>query len=313
MSLAQAANDPDPAAQVAGVRSFNRFWTRTIGALNKGLLDSPYSLTEVRVIFELAHKDGLSSSDVRAGLGLDSGYLSRILARLTADGIVTSAPSDSDGRRRFLALTRHGRSVFRTLNERADQEIRTLLAPLAESDRRRLLGAMAAIRRIVGPEEGGDVVVLRAPRAGDLGWVLERHGSLYSFEYGFDEAFEALVAKVLAEFASNHDPRKEAGWIAERDGGRVGSIFCMRKTARTAQLRLLLVDPGARGMGIGSLLVKECVDFARRAGYRDVILWTKDVLHDARRIYERAGFELVEQEEERDAAGARGQYWRLVL
>ena len=301
-------------SQVADLRAFNRFWTRTIGALNAGLLDSDYSLTEVRVIFELAGAGTTTSSEIRAKLGLDSGYLSRILARLKEEGLVSSAPSGEDGRRQVLEITRRGRTVFRELDERANAEIRDLLSPLAPGDRRRLLGAMASIRRLVSPEPGSPALFLLRPLGpGDIGWVLERHGALYSHEHDFDDAFEALVARVLADYAAGHDSAKESGWIAELDGERAGSIFCMRKSTRTAQLRLLLVEPAARGKGIGTRLVDECIRFATRAGYRDMILWTKDVLHDARRIYERAGFELVEEDDERDSSGARGQYWRRAL
>jgi DNA-binding MarR family transcriptional regulator/N-acetylglutamate synthase-like GNAT family acetyltransferase len=305
--------DTETSNQIAEWRAFNRFWTKLVGALNAGLLDSPYSLAEVRVVFELAHRSPTTSSAIRVALGLDSGYLSRILTRLKDDGVVTSSRSAVDGRRQELTLTRNGRRLFASLDRRADDEIRSLLDPLSPASRRRLLGAMRVVRALLDDREVTSSFVLRPLEPGDLGWVLERHGALYRHEHGFDDAFEALVAKVLGDYATRHDPKKENGWIAERDGERVGSIFCMKKTARTAQLRLLLVEPSARGAGIGWRLVDECIRFATRAGYREMILWTKDVLHDARRIYERAGFELVDQEDETDSAGAHGQHWRRAL
>jgi DNA-binding MarR family transcriptional regulator/predicted N-acetyltransferase YhbS len=301
--------------QVSTIRAFNRFWTKAIGVLEAGLLDSPYSLTEVRVIFEVAQRDGISLTEVRKILRIDSGYLSRILTRLKQEGVVAAAPSGTDGRRQVLTLRSKGHDLFRELDGRASEEIQTMLSPLGQEDRERLVGAMNTIRRIIDDQPpSGPPFVLRPLAPGDLGWVLARHGVLYAQERGFDEEFEALVAQIVAGYAKHHDPRRETGWIAEVDGEAVGSIFCMKKSNRVAQLRLLLVEPRARRMGIGTKLVEECVKFARRARYKQMMLWTKDVLHDARRIYERAGFELLDEDDRSDGTKKpRGQNWWLNL
>jgi DNA-binding MarR family transcriptional regulator/GNAT superfamily N-acetyltransferase len=277
------------------IREFNRFYTSVIGVLEEGLLHTPYSLTEARIIFELAQRDSTEVGELRRVVGLDAGYLSRVLTRFERAGLLTKQRSPEDGRRQLLSLTDAGRELFATLDARSTEEIHTLLAPLAGEDRRRLIDAMDTIHTVLGNEQRSNSFVLRAPQPGDLGWVVQRHGELYAEEYGWDATFEALVAGIVAGYAADHDPARESAWIAEVDGQRAGCVFCVRKDETTAQLRLLLVEPRTRGMGVGSRLVEECLRFARRARYAEIMLWTNSVLEDARRIYQRAGFELREE------------------
>ena len=290
---------------VAEVRAFNRFYTGVIGVLAEGLLHTPYSLTEARVIFELAQREETEVATLRRELGLDAGYLSRILAKVEADGLVVRQQSTVDARRQVARLTAAGRKVFATLDSRSSRDIAALLARLDEPDKRRLLAAMGTVRRLLGtPAEArgpGEArgPVLREPGSGDLGWVVQRHGELYATEYGWDATFEALVARIVADFVDHRDPARERGWIVEVDGAPVGCVFCVRADEQTAKLRLLLVDPSARGMGLGTRLVEECLAFARSAGYRRITLWTNDVLVQARRLYERAGFRLVRRDPHR--------------
>jgi DNA-binding MarR family transcriptional regulator/GNAT superfamily N-acetyltransferase len=286
--MAVAAGDE----RVRSVRAFNRFYTRIIGVLDEGLLRSPYSLTEARVIFELAQREATEVAALRRGLELDAGYLSRILARFEADGLAVRERSAQDGRRQVIRLTTAGRAAFATLDARSADETRALLDGLGEERQRRLLAAMGTVRDVLGDAPAERRVVLRAPEHGDLGWVVARHGALYAREYGWDATFEGLVARIVGEFAERADAARERGWIAEVDGEPAGCIFCMRRDDEVAQLRLLLVEPAARGLGLGTRLVDACLDFARAAGYRRITLWTNDVLVDARRIYERAGFVL---------------------
>jgi DNA-binding MarR family transcriptional regulator/GNAT superfamily N-acetyltransferase len=271
-------------------RDFNRFYTGVIGILGEGLLDTPYSLTEARVLFELAQRDSCEVAELRRTLGIDAGYLSRMLARFAADGLVSRERSATDARRQVIRLTKSGRATFGRLNTRSIAEIERLLAGLGEDERRRLLAAMGTIRQLLEPAPR--TLTLRAPVPGDLGWVIYRHGARYAAEYDWDATFETLVARILAEYAERDDQTGERGWIAEVDGEPVGCVFCMRHDDDTAQLRLLLVEPGARGLGIGGALVEACLEFARDAGYRRITLWTNDVLTAARRIYEKAGFTL---------------------
>ncbi len=300
--------------QVALVRAFNRFYTRVIGVLHEGLLDTPYSLTEARVIFELAQRDATEVVNLRRGLDIDAGYLSRTLARFESDGLVSRERSAVDGRRQIIHLTRRGREVFALLDARSAKESEKLLGRLTAEDRRRLLGAMETVRAILEEARPTEALVLRSPEPGDLGWVVQRHGLLYAEEYGWDETFEALVARIVADYVEHRDPQRERAWIAEVAGERVGCVFCVKRDDKTAQLRLLLVDPNARGRGIGTRLVDECLRFARRAGYDEIMLWTNDVLDDARRIYERAGFQLTEAEKHdsfgRDLVGQN--WWRRL-
>jgi DNA-binding MarR family transcriptional regulator/GNAT superfamily N-acetyltransferase len=285
---------------VTEVRAFNRFYTNVIGVLRGGHLGTSYSLTEARVLFELARRDATEVAELRRSLDIDAGYLSRILARFDAERLTARERSASDGRRQVIRLTGAGRDAFAELDARQTAQTSALLAGLAERDQARLLTAMRAIQEVLpGPEPDAAPparprsYLLRAPRPGDLGWVVQRHGALYAAEYDFDETFEFLVARIVADYAESHDPQREAAWIAEVDGRPAGSVFCVRQDDETAKLRLLLVEPSTRGMGIGARLVEECLRFARAAGYRQMTLWTQDILVEAIRIYQRAGFELV--------------------
>jgi len=282
-------------AAVATVRAFNRFYTNLIGLLRGKYLDTPYSLTEARVLFELAQRDASEVTDLRRTVDIDAGYLSRILARFSSDGLITRQRSAADGRRQVITLTGDGRSVVAGLDARSAAQTRDMLATLHDDDRHRLLNAMHVITDVLAEAPPPRGYVMRAPQAGDMGWVVQRHGAMYAEEFGWDETFEALVARLVADYVDHRDPDREAAWIAEVDGTPAGCVFCMRKDDRTAQLRMLLVEPWARGLGIGSRLVEEVLRFARRAGYSDITLWTNDVLGSARRIYQRAGFTLDDE------------------
>lgn len=284
---------------VGEVRAFNRFYTGLIGVLDEGLLSTPYTLTEARLLFELAHADAVEVVDLRRRLGLDAGYLSRILARFEADGIVRRTRSTADARRQVIELTEAGRAAAADLDQRSNAQIAELLRGLGEVEQRRLLGAMSTIRELLGERAPANLVVLRPPAPGDLGWMVQRHGAIYAQEFGWDETFEALVARVVADYAAGHDPRREAAWIAEVDGAPVGCVMCVRRDDTTAQLRLLLVEPSARGLGVGSRLVEECLRFARRAGYQRIMLFTYDRTLAAHRIYQRVGFQLDEEKKVR--------------
>lgn len=299
---------------VAAFRSFNRFYTNLIGVLKEGVHRTPYSLTEARVIFELAQDGVMETADLRRTLNLDAGYLSRILARLESEGLARRQRSSSDRRRQTISLTRHGRSAFKALDRRSSEEVRALLTPLTVEDQHRLLGATELIRTILDDAPRSFSYLLRPPVPGDYGWVVNRHGVLYAHEYGWDESFEALVARIVADYIDHRDLRREGAWIAEMDGEPVGCVFCVRREEKVAQLRLMLVEPRARGRGIGTRLVQECLRFAGRVGYERIMLWTNDVLHDARRVYERAGFELIESEEHHSfGRDLIGQYWSRSL
>jgi DNA-binding MarR family transcriptional regulator/GNAT superfamily N-acetyltransferase len=305
-----------PASTVDEVRGFNRFYTRVLGLLRPHLVDSAFSLTEARVLFELADGDPMAVAELRRGLDLDAGYLSRILSRFIDDGLVDREPSTTDGRRQIVRLTVAGRAAFDELDALQADAIDRLVAPLDSGQRGELVGAMGRIRRVLDVEHPHSPgLVLRAPEPGDLGWVVEQHGARYGAEYGWGIEFEALVAGIVAEYGLHRDVRREAAWIAELNGERVGSIFCTGSdTPGTAQLRLLLVEPGARGAGVGTRLVDECLRFARRSAYTRIMLWTNDILLAARRIYERAGFELDRSEPHAlFGSGLIGEYWSRDL
>jgi DNA-binding MarR family transcriptional regulator/GNAT superfamily N-acetyltransferase len=302
-----------PQQQIETVRAFNREYTRRIGVLSQGLLDSPYSLTQVRVMYELAHRPGVAAGELAADLGLDRGYLSRILRRFEAGRLIARAADSADARRRPLRLTAAGRRVFGPLERRSQRQVHDMLAGLEVMQRRALLEAMDTIRRAFSPPPPA-AVTLRAHRPGDMGWVVERHGALYAREYGWSEEFEALVAGITADFIRKLDPARERCWIAEREGRRLGCVFLVAGTGGAAQLRLLLVEPEARGLGLGRRLIGECVRFARAAGYRRVLLWTQSNLHAARNLYAQAGFACIERERHRSFGHALvAETWRLEL
>ena len=304
-----ATEDP-----VAAVRAFNRLYTNVIGVLRGGYLNTPYSLTEARLLFELGQRDRTEVSALRRGLDIDGGYLSRILSRFAGDQLITREKSDTDARRQVIALTAAGRALQQSLDARAAEEIGALLARLGEEAQQRLVASMGEITQVLTGAPPPRAYLLRAPRPGDLGWVIQRQAAGYAAEYGWDETYEALVARIIADYVDSRDPAREAAWIAEADGQRVGSILCVRKSDTVAQLRLLYVDPAARGLGIGSKLVEECLRFARAAGYTEIMLWTNSVLTEARRIYERAGFSLRDEEPHHSfGADLIGQTWSRPL
>ena len=300
---------------VDAMRGFNRFYTKQIGVLHEGLLGSEFSLTEVRVLYELAHRKTPTATALAKELNLDPGYLSRILRRFETRRLVGKRASTTDGRQTLLSLTPRGRKVFAPLNARSHREVAAMLGPLSAAEQGQLLSAMGTIERLLGDRPAPRVpYLLRSPRPGDMGWIIHRHGALYAQEYGWDERFEALVAEIAARFIQNLDPKRERCWIAERDGNTVGSVFLVTKSKTVAQLRLLLVEPMARGLGIGNRLVRKCVRFARRAGYRKIVLWTNSVLHAARHIYEETGFRLIHQESHRSFGhDLIGETWELTL
>ena len=282
--------------RVEAVRRFNRFYTQRIGVLHEGLLSSPFSLAEVRVLYELAHRESPTASELAKDLGLDAGYLSRILRSFKKRGLIDRKPSESDGRRSHLSLTKKGQQTFAPLNASAQEEVGAVLGKLTLADQDRLVEAIHTIERLLGAQPENKVpYIIRPHQHGDVGWVVHRHGVLYAQEYGWDEHFEALVAEIVTKFIRHYDPKRERCWIAEKDGEIVGSVFLVKRSKTVGQLRLLSVEPKARGLGIGARLVYECVRFARQVGYRKVTLWTNDVLHAARHIYEKAGFHLVHE------------------
>ncbi len=305
---------PDERAEA--LRAFNRFHTNWVGALGSGLHGTPWSLPEARVIWELGHDGGAAEvADLRTALGLDAGYLSRLLAKLERADVIGRERSAADARRQIATLTAKGRDAFQTLDQSSAAEARAALGALSESDQQRLVNALGEARAILGdPAARTRTVVLRAPRPGELGWIVARHGDLYFEEYGWGIGFERLIARVIADYAAQHDPAREAVWIAEVDGTPAGCVMCLADDEQTARLRLLLVEPGARGLGVGTKLVEECVAFARRAGYDKLVLWTNGPLASARRIYDRLGF-VETGAEEHDAFGPTvlGQTLELQL
>jgi DNA-binding MarR family transcriptional regulator/GNAT superfamily N-acetyltransferase len=305
-----------PGERVDSVRRFNRFYTRNIGILQKGLLGSPLSLTEGRVLYELAQREPTMAATVATELGLDAGYLSRILGAFEKRGLLEKRPSEQDGRQFILVLTDRGREIFATINSRSHDEIAAMLERLSEKDQTRLVSALETAGTLLGGarDPGEPNYVLRPHEPGDIGWIIHRHGVLYAEEYGLDMRFEALVARIAADFLDDFDARRERCWIAEREGEIAGSVLLVKDSEEIAKLRLLYVEPKARRLGIGRRLVQECLGFARRTGYRKITLWTNDVLVSAGRIYEAAGFRLVREEPHHSfGRDMVGQYWELQL
>jgi DNA-binding MarR family transcriptional regulator/GNAT superfamily N-acetyltransferase len=283
--------------RVEAARRFNRFYTRKIGVLHEGAYRSPFSLTEVRVLYELAHRHESTATALGRELGLDAGYLSRILRGFERRGLVLKTRSAADGRQSHLSLTAQGRKVFAPLDARSHDEVAAMLAGLSPATQARVVGAMQTIERVLGDRaEAQAPYVFRQPQPGDLGWVVHRHGAVYAREYGYDTQFEALVAEIVAHFVQRYDPKRECCWIAEQDSEVVGSVLLVERSKTVAQLRLLLVEPTARGAGLGTRLVDECVRFARQAGYRTLMLWTQSELRAARRLYQAAGFRIARKE-----------------
>jgi DNA-binding MarR family transcriptional regulator/GNAT superfamily N-acetyltransferase len=302
--------------RIASVWNFNRLITRKIGALREGLLHSSFSLTESRVIFEVAHREHTTAADLTKELGLDAGYLSRILSRLEEQGIIEKVRSEQDARQRILHLTSKGEKEFDLLNKRSNAEIDELLNELSENDQQRLMNAMQTIEGLLNGKEFkySEAFFLRQHEPGDMGWIVHKHGILYAREYGWDERFEALVSQIAADFINNYNSNKERCWIAEINGEIVGSIMVVQYSEKVAKLRLLLVDPKARGLGLGSKLVEECIRFAKRKGYSKLVLWTNDVLKEARHIYKKAGFILVAEEKHYSFGHElTGETWELQL
>jgi len=303
-------------SQVRAVRSFNRFYTRQIGVLNEHLLDGPFSLTETRVLYELAHRPQCTATDLCRDLGLDAGYLSRMLRNFEKQQLIVRVESQVDARQSLLSLTPLGKKTFEPLEARSDEQVVALLNSLSSSEQKQLLSALHTVENVLGPKRTSQSPYLVRPhRAGDMGWVVHRHGVLYWQEYKYDERFEALVAEIVAHFIQNFDPKHDACWIAEREAEIAGSIFLVRESKSVAKLRLLLVEPSARGLGIGKRLIAECVSFARQAGYNKIVLWTQSELHAARHLYQQAGFELVGKKRHHSwgRKGLIAETWELKL
>jgi DNA-binding MarR family transcriptional regulator/predicted GNAT family N-acyltransferase len=297
------------------VRRFNRFYTQRIGVLRPRLLDSAFSLTEARVLYELATRTGPSAAELRRDLELDAGYLSRILGAFERRGLATRARSPTDGRQSHYRLTAKGRRAFAPLDHNAREQVGALLEGRSAGERQRLLAAMQTIEALLGTKDRADhPYLVRSHRPGDIGWAVQRHGALYAAEYGWDETFEGFVAEIAGRFLLKHDPQRERCWIAERNGENVGCVFLVAQSPTVAKLRMLLVEPSARGLGIGRRLVDECIRFAQAARYRRVTLWTNSVLHAARRIYQDVGFELAAEEPHHSFGhDLVGQTWTLAL
>jgi DNA-binding MarR family transcriptional regulator/GNAT superfamily N-acetyltransferase len=301
--------------RVAAVRRFNRFYTVKLGVLSETFLNTPFSLTECRVLQALAHRDGATATWLGRELDIDAGYLSRILRDFERQNLIQRTQSVQDGRQTLVSLTAAGRDAFEPLDQASYSAIGNMLAPLAESGQEQLLGAMQTIAVLLGEvQEDRAPFILRSHRPGDMGWIASRHGALYSEEYGLNENMEAYVADVVAKFLRDFDPAREHCWIAERDGAPIGSVMLVKQSDETAKLRMLIVEPKARGLGVGRALVEECIRFARRSGYREMVLWTHSILTAARRIYASVGFEIIETETH-DEFGPEleGETWRLRL
>jgi DNA-binding MarR family transcriptional regulator/N-acetylglutamate synthase-like GNAT family acetyltransferase len=300
---------------IEAVRRFSRFYTRRIGVLHEGLLDSPFTLTEGRVVYELAHHETTTAAELAKELDLDPGYLSRMLKSLEEHGYLTRRPAEADGRQTILALSERGQAAFAEINARSRAQVKSLLDPLGADDQARLVEALATVTELLGEAPPRRVpYILRPHQPGDIAWVIQRHGALYAEEYGFDETFEALVAEICAQFLKTFDAGRERCWIAEMDGENVGCVFLVRQSDEIAKLRCLLVEPRARGLGIGARLVQECIRFARQRGYRKMTLWTNSILLAAIHLYEQVGFRLVAEESHQSFGhDLIGQTWELEL
>jgi len=302
------------AAQVSAIRAFNRFYTRKIGVVD-GMASSPFSLAEARVLYELAHREQPTATDIRKELGLDAGYISRILRNFERQKLVTREPSKTDERQRILLLTTKGRRAFTPLNERSNRNVATMLEELSPTERKQFVDALQTACRLLGEKaEPSTPHLLRQHQPGDLGWIVHRQAILYAEEYGWDGTYEALAAEIVAQFIRNYDSKRERCWIAEKDGARVGAVFVAKASSRIAKLRLLHVEPEARGLGIGKRLVEECIRFARQAGYQKMTLWTQSTLRAARHIYSQTGFQVVrEQSHHSFGKDLTGETWELDL
>lgn len=301
-------------AQVSAVRAFNRLYTRKIHVLD-GMASSPFSLAEARVLYELAHRQQPTATDIRKELGLDAGYMSRILRNFERRKLVRREQSTTDERQRFLSLTPRGRKAFAPLDDRSSRDIAALLNQLPPTRRKQLVDAVQTVRRLLGDKpEPKTPYLLRQHQPGDMGWIVSRQAVLYADEYGWDGTYEALAAEIVGQFIKNYDPKYERAWVAEKDGERVGAVFVARKSDEIAQLRLLHVEREARGLGIGKRLVEECVRFARQAGYQKMTLWTQSILLAARHIYKAAGFQIVHEEKHhRFGKDLTAETWELKL
>lgn len=312
MSAAVVKNHPGNT--VEAVRAFNRFYTRQIGLLDEGLLKSPFSLSEARVLYELAGHRGGTATDLARDLGLDAGYLSRMLKKFEASGLIVREVSEADGRQAPINLTKAGRDAFEPLNRSSQKQVEALLGDLSDDKQDRLVTAMQTVERLLNGANQKPAYLLRSLQVGDIGWITRRQGMLYARDYGWDGTYEALVAEILVQFVKSYNPAHERCWIAERDGEVVGSVFVVRKSETVAKLRLLYVEPSARGLGIGKRLVEECIAFACSKRYETLTLWTNDILVSARRIYEAAGFVLVDEEKHNSfGKDLVGQTWDLAL
>ncbi|GCE31720.1 GNAT family N-acetyltransferase [Dictyobacter alpinus] len=307
--------EPSSEARISAIRHFNRFFTRHIGVLQEGLLHSPFPLTEARVLFEIGHGEQVTASQLVRELGLDAGYLSRILTHFEQQELIKKTRSEKDGRQFLLSLTPQGKEAFLLNDQRSREEVAEMLDDLSEEDQQRLLNSMRTIESLLTRGlKFSEPFVLRAHEPGDMGWITHRHAVLYAQEYGWDEQFEALVARITADFITNYRPGRERCWIAEINGEIVGSVFIVESSEAVAKLRLLLVEPKARGLGLGTRLVEECIRFARRHGYQKIILWTNSILVEARHIYQKTGFKLVAEEAHHSfGRDLVGETWELIL
>jgi DNA-binding MarR family transcriptional regulator/GNAT superfamily N-acetyltransferase len=310
-----ATSTSDLDQRVGAVRRFNRLYTQRIGVLQDGFLRTPFSLAEARVLYELSRREKVTATEIATELGLDHGYLSRILRGFGERGLVAKTASPNDRRQSLLSLTTKGRMAFAPLDQGSQKEVAGMIGKLSAADQDRVVAAMRTIESLLAESPSADVpYILRPPRAGDMGWIVSRHGALYLEEYGWDEQLEALCAEIVAAFVRNFDAKRERCWMAERDGENVGSVMLVKESEEIARLRLLLVEPKARGLGIGARLVDECVRFAREARYKEITLWTHSVLTAARRIYEQAGFKLVKSwTHDEFGKELTGETWDLKL